>query len=293
MTEFQSANGSTVASAVQDIDAFEKQVAGPLAALKKLKDRLAKARQDMVKDKPVSKLKALIADLRTMGSLKNAIDPQDLLPVMERHLRNLAENYVVSLRDEIKQLCDTQRIPCKPLADELAVGPFKLAVDHAKEAASLFYAKVPAAKDLPLEPTEILKIAQELAVSLLQPPNIKMFGGQLDEAMRVAMARQRKPLIRGDWRVELPAVFREMCHIRQGNQEKSGSAYSLPRFVVELKTLVQSDENLNGERRFRLETAVLENTKDSRKSVFVPADVSAGYGEGTYYQAIVMIAPAA
>jgi hypothetical protein len=86
-----------------------------------------------------------------------------------------------------------------------------------------------------------------------------------------------------------------MVFLRQGRSRPASKAsfvdYPLPRFVVELKTLVQSDYNARAERRLKLETAVIENTKNPRKSVFIPNDLSCGFGEGTYFQAIVLLPP--
>ena len=41
-------------------------------------------------------------------------------------------------------------------------------------------------------------------------------------------------------RVELPAIYREMFFIRQGVRDgNSAQEYSLPRFIVELRTLAR------------------------------------------------------
>src|SRR5205085_1758480 len=119
--------------------------------------------------------------------------------------------------------------------------------------------------------------------------NLSALAAQIEEAILVAVARQKKPASRSEMRVELPTLFREMGFIRNGPSSvgRPAEAYSLPRFVVELKSLIQSETNSKSSRRLRLETAVLENTKDARKSVFIPHDLSVGYGEGTYYQAVV------
>jgi len=94
-------------------------------------------------------------------------------------------------------------------------------------------------------------------------------------------------------RVELPVVFREMGFIRQSVSSSSrktsaGAEYSLSRFVIELKQFMQSDQNLHSDQQFRMEAAVIENTKNPKKSVFIPRDVSCGFGEGSYYQAILL-----
>src|SRR5436309_1334500 len=83
--------------------------------------------------------------------------------------------------------------------------------------------------------------------------------------------------------VELLSVYREMFYFRQGRftvtTRKSLKEYPVARFVVEIKTLLQSDENVAAARRFRLEPAVIENTKNPNKSVFFPNDLSQGFGE--------------
>ena len=83
-----------------------------------------------------------------------------------------------------------------------------------------------------------------------------------------------------------------MFYNRQGRfsvtAKKSLKEYPLARFVVEIKTLVQSDENLASARRFRLEPAVIENTNNPNKSVFFPNDLSQGFGEGMYFQALIL-----
>jgi hypothetical protein len=84
-----------------------------------------------------------------------------------------------------------------------------------------------------------------------------------------------------------------MAFIRQGvgstSRKKAGSGdYSLSRFVIELKQFLQSDQNLHADPPFRLEPAVIENTKNPKKSVFIPREVPCGFGEGSYYQAVLI-----
>src|SRR6185503_1496593 len=116
---------------------------------------------------------------------------------------------------------------------------------------------------------------------------------EVEEAIRVVHARN-KQTIAGDLRAELPAVYREMAFIRQSDapvpSKSNFREYPLVRFIVEIKTLIQSDFNATRTRRFKLETAVIENTKNSRKSVFIPHDLQKGFGEGTYFQAILLLA---
>ncbi len=276
-------------AAIADIENAEKQIASRLAAIKKVKDRLSRAKQDLPKGKPVARLSALIAELRAMPQPADMPDVEELAAGLERQLRLLSEASGTSFKSQLKTACESQNLNFRLVADGVAVGPFALVIDPAKENVSLSYAKVLFIKDLPTDAAVIAKTAAERAGRILEPPNVAAVSAQIEEAMRVSMARQKKPSRGPEFRVELPAVFREMSFIRQTTAGKSSSDYSLPRFVVELKTLVQSNENTKGDRRFRLETAVLENAKDPRKSIFIPNDLNVGYGEGSYYQAIVLI----
>ena len=64
----------------------------------------------------------------------------------------------------------------------------------------------------------------------------------------------------------------------------------LARFVVELSHVIRSDQNIDGVwgKTFRLETAVIDNSKNAAKSIFIPDNQSQGFGEGKYYQAITI-----
>jgi hypothetical protein len=177
--------------------------------------------------------------------------------------------------------------------DGFGVGPFYMGIDAQKQLASFMYAKVTILKDMPLNVSAVVAHATALKGSLLDPPvDLLQFRSEIHEAMRVAVARRevRQPMT--ELRVELPVAFREMGFIRQGpsgssRKKSAGAEYSLPRFVIELKQFLQSDQNLHSDQQFRLEPAVIENTKNPKKSVFIPRDVSCGFGEGSYYQAIL------
>jgi hypothetical protein len=281
-----------VSRVAHELQVIEEHLSGHLAAMRKIKDRLTRARRNIAKGKAVSELTRLVADFRAMSLPAAPPDPQQLAAGLAPHVRSLAEAYGNSLRRELQRQCEEANVPLRQLADGFGVGPFALTIDVARESASLQYAKVLVVNDLPLNAVGIVKAVQELADPLLQVPDPALLANRFEEAIRVALVRQKKSLARGAMRVGLPAIFREMAFICSKSGAPPANDYPLPRFIVELKTLVQSDQNIQGDRRFRLETAVLENSKDPRKSVFVPNDVSVGYGEGTYFQAIVLAAPA-
>lgn len=280
----------TIGGIVRDLESSEHQFTTYLATVKKAKDRLVAAKNEIPKGKPVTRLTSLIADLRAVSAVPAPNLPQ-LIAELERHVRLLAESFGGTITNELRQHAEAQKMSFKPLSEGFVLGPFAVTLNVPKESANLTYAKVPLVSGMPLDPSLIVKTAQEWMAKLLEVPAFQSLAVQFEEAIRVAVARQKKPAARADLRADLLAVYREMTFIRQGPGREHAKAadYCLPRFVVELKTLVQSEENTQGDRRFRLETAVLENAKDPRKSVFIPSDLSAGHGEGTYFQAIAML----
>jgi hypothetical protein len=279
-----------VPAVLRDMEAAEKQVSDHLVSAKKLKSRLMKARKDIAKAKPITRLTALVMDLKALPIVASP-DVQHIVTGLERQLHSLAAAYGGSFGQALRHSGEAAGLHVRPLHEGFAVGPFSLTVDAPKEVGALSYAKVLVAKDLPLDPNAVIKAAQDLSSRLLQAPSIDSLRKQVEEAMRVAAVRQKKVPANNELRADLPSVYREMGFIRQGSSRsaKAASDYSLARFAVELKTLVQSDDNTASSRRFRLETAVLENTKDPRKSVFIPSDLAVGYGEGTYYQALLLV----
>ena len=174
------------------------------------------------------------------------------------------------------------------------LGPFALSLDVAREVASLEYATVPIADKLPLDAVTITTECQKQAALILhQPRSSDELASMLEQAVRVAVVRTGQNPTHGELRAELPAVYREMVYLQQLPSRPPTKAsfrdYPLPRFVVELKEFLQSDANLASRKRIRLETAVIDNTRNRKKSVFVPNDVRKGYGEGMYFQALVML----
>ena len=145
-----------------------------------------------------------------------------------------------------------------------------------------------------LDAEKLVAAAHDFAVTLIHAPvDVAKLASDLDEAIRVARTRNRKLTEARELRCPLPELHREMTLLRQDRSRavtsKAFRDYPLARFVVELKTLIQSEQNINSSQRFRLEPAVIENTKNPKKSVFVPKDIYKGFGEGTYFQAIVLV----
>jgi hypothetical protein len=280
---------------IEKIEATEHQVAGYSGFLKKLKMRLSRTKKALA-SKPIvaSQVAALVNDLNSMRVEPERPAVPHLIESLEAQLRTLQRRFQDDFPSELRQGCEGARLDFKPLTDGFGVGPFFVGIDAQKQTASFQYAKVTILKDVPLNVSAIVAQATALKTSLLDPPlDLPQFRSELHEAMRVAVARREARQPTTELRVELPVVFREMGFIRQGasgssRRKSAGAGYSLTRFVIELKQFIQSDQNLHSDQQYRLEPAVIENTKNPKKSVFIPRDVSCGFGEGSYYQAILV-----
>jgi len=262
--------------------------------LKKLKDRLARAEKALA-EKPaiVSLLSALVSDLQGMKSEPPRPAVSQLVQSLEQRVQELRQRFQDSFPADLRQQCEAARLTFASLPDGFGVGPFQVTANFSKEIASFHYAKVSLGTDVPLTAKGIVDQAASLKASLIDAAvDLAKFGDDLYEAMRVATARHKKPA-KAELRVELPLIFREMVFIRQppgldAKEKAAKSEYSLPRFVVELKQFVQSEKNTGSSRPFRPEPAVIENAKNPKKSIFIPQDLSRGFGEGSYYQAVVV-----
>jgi hypothetical protein len=274
------------------LESVEKETDERLRALKKTKALVGKARRELAKaKKPVATLRKIVADFEAAG--RNGADFGQVAGALRRELDRAAERESEGFRDRLSEAAASAGLEVRSVPGGLALGPFLLDVDRAKETASLKFATVEVEGKLPLDAAAIVKRAAKLRSELLEPPaDLASLAAEVEEAARVALARQRKLGPAGDLRADLPAVYRELVFIRQGRAKPATKAafkdYPLARFVVELASLVRSDYNVESPRPVRLETAVIENTRNANKSVFIPNDLSKGYGEGMYYQAIVL-----
>ena len=266
-----------------ELRAAAKQLEPVLAHLRKLQGQISKAAKDSAAGRPMTALSKLSQELKKSAEMPTILSVAELVKKLDSHLDQHRQSGLEVFVRSLVDLAPREGLSAKVLSPErLAVGPFLLTPDYRKEDAELAYAKIPVAR-VRLDAGSVLKAARELAESLLTLDEDGAFAKRLDEALRVAAARSGKPSL---GRAELPGVFQELRAMAL--METRPRQYTLPQFVVALKAFVQSDANLQASRRYRLETAVLENAKDKAKSVFIPADTAAGYGEGTYFQAIVV-----
>ena len=288
-----------IATIVEAMLAAENALERKIKIERELLSDIAKARAQVSRGtQPTTALRKL------EGAFKQIADAA--LPEEVRKLNTLCgelSSSIMALKSEsakndLRAIAEKLSWNFKPLGDDFVFGPFVLKLDPKTETARLQFAKTDAGAKLPLDPGLIERTAIQFAESVLRPVDesaASALGTEMEEAIRVALARQKLPPAFGDLRAELPAVYREMASIRQyGNRTgrvSTGEDYPLGRFVVELKGLVGSDFNTSQTRRFKLEPAVIENTRNPKKSIYLPQRLDDGGGEGTYYQAIVFPCP--
>lgn len=273
------------------LKAAESEAAASTEHTKKYAARLQKARHALETGKSaVSVVSALTEDLRQLPHFPSITPPQKLSDQLSAELDGLRRSLESNVSTLIQEQARASGLPTKVLADGLGVGPFKVRTDAARLVASLDYAHSPLVSSIPLDAQVIVAAVLEAKKALFEGlPEIRTMAQMFEQALRVAWVRKHRSLPI-ELRVDLPALYREMALLRMGGPDQGRGAvlaYSLGRFVVELKTLLQSTHNLEGSLPMRPEAAVIENAKDPRKSVFFPNDLECGYGEGKYFQAIV------
>lgn len=280
------------ASVSELLGSAEMQTARRADFAKRLKARLARTKKSLASKPDIaSQLAQLIADLKAMATEPSGPVMRDLIESLDSRLQAIKERSHEAFASDLREECEAARLHFKALTDGFAVGPFIVSNERQKEAVVAFeYAKVAILKGVPRKVPAIVTNALSLKSSLIDAPvDFAKFRSELHEAMRVAVARKNNSPPTARLRTELPLVFREMQFIR-GTTLKGkgvGTNYSLPRFIIELKQFMQSDQNVGSDSQFQLEPAVIENARNPKKSVFIPRDILAGCGEGTYYQAIL------
>ena len=276
---------------LEKIEQFDTCLSAFAAYWKKARSRVARFKKVFGAHPSTKELAKVINDLNAFSALPSAPNLPGFIDELKKWLVEMRHALGDRIGERLQKACVAGNLAFKPVADGFGIGPFLLTLDPAKEAASLSYARVIVAKDIPIDPSICVAQAKSLKAAILdEPSNLEELRPTFEEAMRVALARKNKPT-RGDLRVELPQVFREMELIRQSKKSLRSTkahGYSLPNFVVEISRLLRSKENLESKNPFRPETAVLENTKDNRRSIFIPHDLSCGFGEGTYFQAVTL-----
>lgn len=284
-------------SITQLLEEAERSLAERSTAIKKLSNRLSKSRKELAKGgRHLTLLRALIEEVRKLPKEPDGPNWDALANTLARHESDLSANMTKEFPVALRNATEAAKLPFRVAGGIFCIGPFGVRADYAKDVAVFEYAKIEIAKDLPLDPENIVTEVERLRESLLSRlEDPKAFAQQLEEAIRVVLTRQRKSLMAEELRAELPLVYREMLYLRQGWNNPAAkrklTEYPVARFVVETKSFLQSDANLKSARPFRLEPAVIENTKNLSKAFFFPKDLADGNGEGMYFQAVLLTKP--
>jgi hypothetical protein len=241
---------------------------------------------------PIAQLQKVAKQLRTLENLSLSVDIEALTKVADAATDSTVAAFRPGLHRELRAAAEVSRMSFEIVGDVPVIGTFEVQLDPAKGQAALVYGKSAVLKGLPADAGKIVAAASKLSAHLFDDlPATAALAADFEEAVMIALTRAKTSLRTPELRAELPAVYREMTFIRQNAKppmtSKNFREYSAAKFVVELATLVRSDENVQAERPFRLETAVIENAGNRRKSVFVPRDLHRSFGEGMYFQAIV------
>ena len=273
----------------------ETSLKAKLDELKTTQKLLQTAREKIEKKPwPFGDARKLLGDLvsRMNGSAREEV--VQLHELLKETLEDGAKVYERAFVDELVAEARKANLPCGTVSDKYFLGPFRLTLDFGKEEGVLAYADQPVAPAISLEAAKLVATSAELVNSLLTTPtDIGKLASDFEEGIRVSLIRNKITTDGRELRCPLPELHREMALLRQDRDRiataNSFREYPLVRFVVELKTLVQAEQNLTAAKRFRLETAVIENTKNAKKSVFIPTDLQRGFGEGIYFQALVLV----
>lgn len=287
----ESIQNSDIATFALAIEALEGKADEYVSFVKKLKGQISKAKTGLTRKPDTAKqIGALIAAIDDFKRVPETLCLKEFRDSLQNELDQLKDRVKSDFPGMLRDAATVNNLDFSQLSDGFSIGPFRLNTNPEKESAALQFAKQDILAQLPLNATAIADAAVRAKTAIVDSPvEVARFTGELHEAMRVSLARQGKSP-KQDLRAELPLVIRELLMLRQESktQRSIEREFLVSRLIVELKTLIQSKENMRSDQQFSLETAVIENTKNSKKSVFIPNDLSRSCGEGTYFQAILL-----
>jgi hypothetical protein len=273
---------SPLSVALDEYDASAQVVGNHL---KKIREKIARYKKANPTPKEVEKLKSELTSLSKEPATPLLLE---LIDKLGKHLAEMKKTFVSDISRSIQEYCSQKQIDCRFVGENIGVGPCSVSIDSIGDKAVITYAKFEIANKSLAAEDIVDHICDWKTLQFDRVVDPKKTREQLEEATRVIYARKNRPF-KGNLRVELPLLFREMKFINTGETaavSKATPDYSLSRFVIELSKTVHSDENLRSENRLQLETAVIDNANNPKRSVFVPKDLNVGYGEGTYFQAL-------
>jgi len=269
------------------LDEYEEAAHLIGSRLKKIREKLGRFKKASPSPTP-KELEKLKAELSLLSNEPTTSNLSELIERLSKFLPEMKKTFVSDLSRTIQEYGSQKQIDCRFVGENMGVGPCLVSIDSISEKAVITYAKFEIASKSLVAEDIVDYICEWKALLFDRVSDLKRTREQLEEATRVIYARKNRPF-KGNLRVELPLLFREMKFINNGEMPPASKGipdYSLPRFVIELSKYVQSDVNLRCDNRLQLETAVIENANNPKRSVFVPKDLKIGYGDGTYFQAM-------
>lgn len=285
---------SRVEELVEEVKEAEQRLAAAAKVVDRFRKSLRKSRDQLTKTPwPFKAVRLLQSALKDPSEVPFDAGLTRISDCAGSVMDQLQRAFVQNFRKELSAEAAKVAVAFGAIGDELTIGPFSLVLDREGDRATLGYAKSPVCTHLPLDAAKIVAVAKDLSPELLEvPKDMGRLREEFEEAILVVLVREKKSTRLAELRASLPAVFRELTFLRQFGKQSAAQGsrreYTLARFAVEVASLVRSEVNLSSDKPFRLETAVIENTGNPRKSVFIPKDMAKGYGEGMYYQAIVL-----
>lgn len=274
-----------------NLSLLSREIQNAVARLKEMETALAVVESTSAKVVPPKLYSQAISTLKSGFAFTFSKGCANQIDALEVSADDYASDFSGRFREALSHKTSHSGIPFKPLSDNsFGVGPFEVRIDSASDSSLIRYAKVDVAK-VPLDPSAIVASVEEQQKVLFAPSkNEGTLARDFLDAMKIALARADKRAVTLELRADLPSIFKAMELVRndqilRGRGEKK-HPYTIARFVVELKRLVQSDLNINGSQRFIPQPAVIENSRDPKKSIFVPNEIEIGFGEGMYIQAL-------
>src|SRR5438128_1893364 len=109
----------------EPLEAAEKALAERVKALQKVKQRLARGRRDLAKNKrPVTLLKKLVADLQALPAVPGGPDLVHLVDLLSQRQRQLEEAFQRDFRTQLRAAAEEVKLPVRLVNEQLTIGPF-------------------------------------------------------------------------------------------------------------------------------------------------------------------------
>ena len=184
--------------------------------------------------KPLKALRELITNIQKLGTGPREPDLGALTDRLSKHVQQISAQAERMFHAGLRTAAAEAGVEVGRCGDRLSIGPFALLINMENESASIEYAKLAVETGLPLDPQSLVASIATHAASLLnKPDDLPGLSAEVQEAIRVTLARQTRSITSAELRAELPSVFREMTFIRQSRRSrwKEGGDHLVPSTV--------------------------------------------------------------